>query len=279
VSPLPSGHDIRLDSPWSLDERNGLILLMAMLPAVLVLDFVAGRGISLHLFYVVPVGIAAWNLGARTGYVIAVAAAVSWAFVAIASRAPYDSVLVVAWDVLSTLALYLFMAWLVARHRRFVDGLLASARVDNESGALSRREFDRIFEAEVRRSHRYRRPLALVLLDLGESRGEGRAYFSAVVRSLQPSMRECDCIARIAPRRFAALLVECRSPEPMLVVERLREGLVANLHLRKHELAIAVVAYGGSQPESGATLMALAEKYALLARSGGGTGIAETRVD
>jgi GGDEF domain-containing protein len=279
MSPLPSGHDVRLDSPWSLDERTGLILLMAMLPAILVLDFVAGRGISLHLFYVVPVGIAAWNLGERTGYVIALAAAVSWAFVAIASRVPYGSVLVVAWDVSSTLALYLFVAWLVARHRKFVEGLVASARVDNESGALSRREFDRILEAEVRRSNRYRRPLALVLLDFGESRGEGRAYFSAVVRSLQSHVRESDCIARIGPRRFAALLVECRPPEPMLVVERLREGLAASLHLRKHEVAIAVAAYGGSLPESGATLMALAEKYVLLARSGGGTGIAETRVD
>lgn len=274
---LPSGHDVRLDSPWSLDERTGLILLMAMLPAILVLDFVAGRGVSLHLFYLVPVGIAAWTLGQRTGYAIAAAAAFSWAFVAIASREPYGSVLVVSWDVLSTLALYLFVAWLVARHRHFVDGLVASARVDNESGALSRREFDRIFEAEVRRSKRYRRPLALVLFDFAESRGEGRAHFSAIVRSLQANMRECDCLARLAPTRFAAILIECRPPETMLVVERLRDGLVADLHLRKPELAIAVTAYGGSLPASGATLMALAENYVLIAK--GNAGIAETRVD
>jgi GGDEF domain-containing protein len=279
VQPLPSDHDVRLDSPWSLDERTGLILLMAMLPAILVIDFVAGRGISLHIFYVVPVGIAAWSLGERTGYVIAVAAAASWAFVAVAARAQYDSTWVVAFDVLSTLALYLFVAWLVARHRKFVDGLLATARVDRESGALSRREFDRILEAEVRRAKRYRRPLALVLLDFEESRGEGPAYFSAIVRSLQANLREGDCLARTAPRRFAALLIECRPPEPMLVVQRLRDSLVANLHLRKQDLAVAVAAYGGSLPASGATLMALAEKYVLLARGGADNGIAETRVD
>ena len=277
MSLTSSDHDVRLDSPWSLDQRTGLILLMAMLPAILVLDFVSGRGVSLHLFYLVPVGIAAWSLGERTGYAIAAAAAVSWAFVAIASRAPYDRVLIVVWDVLSTLALYFFVAWLVARHRNFVDGLHALARVDNESGALSRREFDRLLEAEVRRSKRYRRPLALVLLDLGESRGEGRGHYSAIVRSLQSNMRECDGIARVAPRRFAALLVECRPPEPMLVVGRLREGLGASLRLRPQDLAIVVATYGGNLEASGASLMSLAENHINLAK--GAAGVAETRVD
>ena len=270
-------HDLRIDSPWSIGERSGLILLVALVPAILVLDFVAGRGISLHLFYLVPVALAAWNLGARAGFAIAGAAGAAWAFVAIAARGPGDPWGLVAWDILSTVALFLFVAHLVARHRGFVDGLRALARVDSETGALSRREFDRLLEAEVRRSKRYRRPLALLLFDLGEAKVEGRGHLAAAARAMQSHVRECDSVARFAPRRFAVLLVECKAPEPLLVVERLRGTLEANLGLRKQDLAIAVATYGGSLPVSSASLMALADNHLNLARSG--SGVAETRVD
>ena len=273
----PDDHDLRIDSPWSIGERSGLILLVALVPAILVLDFVAGRGVSLHLFYLVPVALAAWNLGARAGFAIAGAAAAAWAFVAIASRGAADPWALAAWDILSTVALFLFVAHLVARHRGFVDGLRALARVDSETGALSRREFDRLFEAEVRRSKRYRRPLALLLFDLGEAKVEGRGHFAAAARSMQTQVRECDSVARLAPRRFAILLVECKAPEPLLVVERLRGALMTNLGLRTRDLAIAVASYGGSLPASSASLMALAENHLNLARSG--SGVAETHVD
>lgn len=273
----PGDHDLRLDSPWSIGERSGLFLLVALVPAILVLDFVAARNVSLHLFYLVPVALAAWNLGERTGYVIAVAAGVAWAFVAVASMGPRDSGAAVAWDVLSTLALFLFVARLVARHRTFAEGVRALARVDSETGALSRREFDRLLDAEVRRSKRYRRPLALVLFDLAEIKGEGKGHLPAVVRAVHGLVRECDSVSRVAPRRFAVMLIECKPPEPLAVVERLRASLEANLRIRRQDLAVSVATYGGSLPASSASLMALAENHLNLAR--GATGLAETRID
>ncbi len=273
----PVDHDLRLDSPWSIGERSGLLLLVALVPALLVLDFVAGRIVSLHLFYLVPVALAAWNLGERTAYAIAVAAAFAWAFVAIASMGPYDSVAMVAWDIVSTLALFLFVARLVARHRTFAEGVRALARVDADTGALSRREFDRLLDSEVRRSRRYRRPFALLLFEVGEIKGEGKGHLPAVVRAVAGLVRECDSVSRVSPRRFAVMLVECRPPEPLAVVERLRVSLEANLRIRPQDVAIAVATYGGSLPASAASLMGAAENHLNLAR--GGTGLAETRID
>ncbi|MCW5592315.1 MAG: GGDEF domain-containing protein [Burkholderiales bacterium] len=270
-------HDLRLESPWAIGERSGLLILVALVPTILVLDFVSGREVSLHLFYVVPVALAGWILGRRAGYVIAMAAGVSWAFVAIASRAPAGAIGPVAWDVASTFALYLFVGHLVARHRGYVEGVRTLARVDAETGALSRREFDRVLEAEVRRSKRYRRPLALVVFEVAESRGEGRGFLPAVVRAVQGLVREGDGVSRLSPRRFAVLLIECKAPEPMLVVERLCEGLAANQRVRKQDLAVAVATYGGGVPATGTSLLAAAEGHLNLARSG--TGVAETRID
>jgi GGDEF domain-containing protein len=149
--------------------------------------------------------------------------------------------------------------------------------VDGETGALSRREFDRLLEAEMRRTRRYRRPMVLAVFEIGEVKNEGPGHLPAVARSLEAHVRDCDSVSRIAPRRFGVLLVECKAPENTLVVERLREALVANLRLRNDDLAIAVASYKGSQPSSSASFMALAENHLNLARSG--PGIAETSVD
>jgi GGDEF domain-containing protein len=277
MSLTPNDHDLRIDSPWNVGERSGLLVLVALIPAILVLDYVAGRHFSLHLFYLLPIALAAWNLGERTGIAIALAAGAAWAFVDIASRAPGESARAIAWGVFSTLALYLFVAHLVARHRHFVDGLRALARVDSETGALSRREFDRLLDSEVRRAKRYRRPLALVLFDFGEVRNEKRGHLPAAVRTITSLVRECDSVARLSARRFAILLVECKAPEPMLVVERVQENLVANLQLRRQDLATAVATYGGASRTSAASFLALADNHVNLAK--GGVGTAQTHLD
>ena len=244
----PSDHDLVIDSPWTLGERSALVILVALIPAILVLDQLAGREVSLHLFYVVPVALAAWTLGPARGYVIAVVAGASWAFVAVASQARGQVAVGVAWDVLSTFALYLFVAHLVSAAPPFVEALRALARVDASTGALSRREFDRVLDAEASRSRRYRRPIALAVFDLADTRGEGPGHLPAFVRELRAHVRECDSVARLSERRFAVLLVECRAPEPTLAVERLRAGLAILPRLRPQDVAIAVATYGGSLP-------------------------------
>lgn len=277
MSLKPGDHDLPIASPWSLGERAGLVVLVFLVPAILVLDFVAGREISLHFFYVVPVALAAWVLGQGTGIAIAAAAGASWAFVALASRAPDQSAFALAWDIAATFALFAFVAFVVARHRRFVDGLHALARVDAQTGALARREFDRVLEAEARRARRYKRPLALVLLELGPRRNEPRRFLEAASRTLRDRVREGDSVALVAPRRFGIVLIECRAPEPALVVERLREGLKANLQAGDADLAVSVVLYGGGAPTSGAELLAAAIRELGFAKPG--APLAQVRLD
>lgn len=277
MSLTPADHDLRVEQPWTLGERTGLVLLVALVPAILITDSITGRGVSLHLLYLVPVCLAAWNLGARAGHVVAAAAGVAWSFVALSVRGPDEGAATLALEIASTFGLFHFVAQLLSRHRGLIEGLRSLARVDKETGTLSRREFDRLLESEVKRSRRYRRPFALAIFDVGEIRNEGAGHLPAAARLMQSLVRDCDCVARIAPRRFAVMLVECKAPEPKMVAERLREALLANLRMGNANLAIAVATYGGSLPASAATMLALAEKHLNFAR--GGADIAETRID
>jgi diguanylate cyclase (GGDEF)-like protein len=274
-----SDHDVRIERPWSLNERTGGVLLMLLVPAILVLDYTAGRDFSLHLFYLVPTGLAAWSFGSRAGYAVGLMAAAYWAFVGFATRQPYAAWSSLAWDVATTVALFLFFAFVVGRHRGFVDGLLESARLDTASGALSKREFSRLFETEVRRARRYRRPIALAVLDATTAKEFGRKgqeFLPAVVRAVQGHIRDSDSVARIADRRLAVILVECRSAEALMVVQRLQENIATIVRIDAGPPAIGLVSYAGGGPATAAELLQIAQSELAIAQ--GRTGISEQQV-
>ena len=68
-------HDAPVSPPWTLGQRAGAALLVVLLPAILVLEWTSGNALSVHLVYLVPIAIAAWTSGYRTGGVVAIASA------------------------------------------------------------------------------------------------------------------------------------------------------------------------------------------------------------
>lgn len=270
-------HDFRIEPPWSLDERSGAVLLLLLVPAILVLDYTAGRDFSLHLFYLVPTGLAAWSFGSRVGYAVGLMAAVYWAFVGFATRQPHAPVASLVWDVASTLALFLFVAFVIGRHRAFVDRLLETARLDLASGALSSREFNRLLATEVRRAKRYRRPLALAVFDLErkEMARKGTGFVAAAVRAVGRGVRDSDSIGRLSEERIAILLVECRAPEAMAAGARVRESASESLGIAAPALGVA--SYGGKSLMSDADFMKMALDQLEIARRG--KGQSEDHVD
>lgn len=269
-------HNLRIEPSETIGERAGLLIIFVLVPVVLALDIVAPRSFSLQVFYLLPIALGAWVLGDRAGYGLALVTGVSCAVVAFGTRAPSDGALATAWEIGSTFALFLFVAYLVAKQRRYVHTVRTHARLEAESGALSRREFDRLLEEEVRRARRYRRALALVVFDIGDVRGRKRGHFPAIVRVLRPLLREGDCVARLTQRRFALLLVERRSNEALEAADELRTLLAGVPGQDAQPVAVGFATYGGTQPTSGADLLKLAERDTNLSRSG--SSLEETHV-
>ena len=221
-------HDMSVASPWSLRPRWGVALLLLLLPALLLLEWTAGRAFSLYLFYLCPVALAAWNFGYRIGFGIATLAAAYCIFVALTLAGPGTPMEPLALQGASILAMFLLFAFVIAHHRAFVDNAVSSARTDLESGTLARREFHRVLHSEAWRANRYHRPLALVLLEPDGSamgRMDRKTYFGKLGAALRTNVRECDAVARVADRRFAMLLVECPQAETARVLERTRAAL------------------------------------------------------
>jgi diguanylate cyclase (GGDEF)-like protein len=113
--------------------------------------------------------------------------------------------------------------------------LLSQATSDPLTGLLDHRAFQERVESEVGRAQRYRRPLALVLLDLDYFKSINDAYghqagdeaLMQVARLLEAGARAGDVIGRIGGDEFALLLPETSAEEALPIAERWAEGFRA----------------------------------------------------
>jgi len=258
-----------------LSPRLAKGVILVVFPALLVLDWSAGNAFSLTLFYLLPVALAAWTFGYRVGLTIAAVAGGYCVFVAAAMHPPRAPIAPLAWQSASTLALFVVFACAVAYHRAFIDRLIRYARIDAETGALAGREFERTLDAEVRRAKRYNHPLAVVVLEANgpnQAFGAARAFAMKLAGSLRNTLREGDCVARVGPRRFALLLLECPRAEAMGVAERARAALAGAFDPRV-AFALGVAASGAASPISGAQLLQRLDRRLNEVRTDTGQGI------
>jgi len=107
------------------------------------------------------------------------------------------------------------------------------AAFDALSGAANRRNFDQALSAEALRSHRYGRPLAVILADIDRFKNvndsHGHAAGDDVIRGLAATLaancRSSDLVARYGGEEFAVLLPETRAREAVELAERLRQAI------------------------------------------------------
>ncbi|WP_197027606.1 sensor domain-containing diguanylate cyclase [Marinobacterium lacunae] len=113
---------------------------------------------------------------------------------------------------------------------RAVKKLTALATTDSLTGARSRGYFTAAVDDEINRAHRYRRPLALILVDLdlfkrvNDSYGHhaGDETLKRIAEIVQGLLRTTDLFARLGGEEFAILMPETQEHEAAIVAERLR---------------------------------------------------------
>jgi GGDEF domain-containing protein len=252
----PNDHDFKLSPPWNPGPRTSALLLMMLLPAVLMLEWLSGQGFSLAVFYLCPIALGAWTFGRNVGFGIAMLSAAYSAFVAFNTQSPGAPMGDFYWQAGSTLGIFVMFAFVVSHHRRFIDVMVVHGRVDAESGALSRREFENVLRAESARASRFKRPFALALIELEGTKREqvtGRRLES-ITAMVRQSMHEADSFARLGEGRLALLMVERSAADANAIVSRI-SGLLRQRFEGKLEVRVGLVSYMGRGPLSPNKLM------------------------
>ncbi len=193
----------------------------------------AGFDFTVTVFYVVPIGFAAWAAGAAAGFTCAafaatVEAAVTW-WSAHGAMGPWILAASIGLEFLVFLgAAFTFarLRWHLERHRQL-------SRLDPLTGIGNERTFDAAVKQEVARGARKPAPFSVVYLDvdrfkeLNDSRGHssGNQLLRLIGGTLQGTVRKVDTVARVGGDEFALLLPDTGPEVCRHVVDRLRERL------------------------------------------------------
>jgi len=123
----------------------------------------------------------------------------------------------------------------VSEHIIMHDKLQQLAQNDGLTGLPNHRHFKEIATIELSASHRYDRPLSILLIDLdhfksvNDTRGHqsGDIALQTCARTIRESCREFDTPARIGGEEFCVLLPSTATEDALGVAERLRLAIAA----------------------------------------------------
>ena len=209
--------DFLLASFWSGWRRWAIwsVCLTAILvPATL--QIATDAEFTFAALELLPVLVIAWMGGKRNGLLLAFLAVAMWAVSDIVSERQFSAPWVPWANAATRLMTYSVVALLAAQLRLQFEREHELATQDALTGLQNRRAFLEAGDAEVERSKRYGRSLAVIFLDIddfkqiNDSKGHaaGDAALHATARALLAALRSSDQVARLGGDEFAVLLPE-----------------------------------------------------------------------
>lgn len=197
---------------------------IALILAIGAVNYSLSAQASLLIFYLIPVAIATWFVGERPGFLVAALSAVAvvcgqWIL------QPELSL----WNGLVAGLVGYGVAILIHRIKISSEIERQLSRTDAATGAINRRFFMELLEAEFNRAQRYRFPLTLVYIDLdnfdeinqrlGYQKGDELLY--QFVEDLSETLRSNDVVARLSNSEFAIILPQTDDDQAKQVFTRI----------------------------------------------------------
>lgn len=207
------------------------LLLVALLG---VLDYLNGPEVSLLIFYVVPVFVAAWYGGRRAGLVACAASGLSWLFVAYATSHHFSNPVIAYWNATVRLGFIVILAHFVASFRRSLVQERLLARTDYLTAAFNGRSFAEAAASEISRADRHGHTFSVAFMDvddfklvndrLGHSAGD--RLLRLIADTVRENVRAVDVVARLGGDEFAVLMPETDERAAQIVIRRVRRELL-----------------------------------------------------
>jgi diguanylate cyclase (GGDEF)-like protein len=211
-------------------------------------DYITGAELSVTLFYLIPIGMAAWFAGGRAGLLLSALSAITWFVADWRSGLNYSLHSIYVWNTLIRLGFFIIISYLLARLRSEYEQVRNLAREDYVTGAVSIRYFYELAQIEISRSQRNKHPFTVAYIDLdnfkqvndrlGHSAGD--RVLREVVESVRHQIRPTDIIARLGGDEFALLLSETDQDEARQVITRIHKGLVSEMLNRRWTVTFSV---------------------------------------
>src|ERR1035437_3401048 len=168
-------------------------------------DYLTGYEVSLSVFYLGPVFVAAWYAGGIAGAGISLLACVSWFVANALGGQPLGHPIVETWNSLVRLSYFLVISLLITALHKHLANERQLARTDALTGLFGRRAFGEQVEHDLDLARRLQCPLTIAYFDLDNFKqlndtyghAEGDRVLRAIGRVLMENRRRGDTVARL----------------------------------------------------------------------------------
>ena len=231
-----------------LDRQSRPFLWLAVLVSTLglgIIDYKVGPGLSLSLFYILPVALASWTLGTSEGFLVSFVCAIIGEIASLPVNQSFFSLLSV-WNSIERLGILMIFSLLFAEVHILLKNATHLSRTDSLTGILNRRALMEAASMELDRLARTGRPFTLLYMDLddfksindiaGHEAGDFLLTKFATVLKLQ--LRGIDIVARMGGDEFVVILPETDDQAAGKVAPRLQSSLLAEM--QKHHWSMTV---------------------------------------
>ncbi|MBL3559086.1 MULTISPECIES: GGDEF domain-containing protein [Marinobacter] len=192
------------------------LLCALILIVVGITDYLTGYEIAFSLFYLAPVGIAAWCLSRPMAIFVALLAAFMWLLVDYTSGYPYSHPAITYWNAAVRLSFFVLTAYLISTIRLLLETQTSLAQLDGLTGLMNGRTFAQACSSVFNLSRRHGHTTTLGYMDIDGFKGVndslghtvGDEVLKAVGNTLAIRLRGSDMGARLGGDEFAILLPE-----------------------------------------------------------------------
>jgi diguanylate cyclase (GGDEF)-like protein len=186
-------------------------LLVAL---VAVLDHGTGVDLSLSIFYMGPVVLAAWFISRRAGILFAIMGVVIWGFLDYVDTTHQIAPLIMVWNTMAHFAFFWIALELVTSTKAAGEREAMLARTDSLTGVANGRNFADRAHLALSYLRRTGRPVTVAYIDLDHFKEindalghtEGDRLLHAVAQAVAGRLRATDLVARLGGDEFGVLL-------------------------------------------------------------------------
>jgi diguanylate cyclase (GGDEF)-like protein len=233
------------------DHMPGRILIatcLSMVGVIGTIDHLTGSEMSLSIFYLMPIGTAAWYGNRKLGMWMSVVSAIVWVVTDFTAEHTYRYAIMPFWNATVRFGFFVIVSHLVSSQRSQLRREIESALIDHLTGIKNTKGFlsetDILWDLATRHGH----TSSLAYLDLDNFKdvndtyghAEGDAVLTAVAAAVADSVRSTDVVGRLGGDEFALFLPETSSVGAAHVLQRVQERVRHLARERGWPIALSV---------------------------------------
>jgi diguanylate cyclase (GGDEF)-like protein len=217
-----------LSKPVMISIAFALVIAIGLLDHFISIDF------SFIIFYLVPIFLGAWFVGAWAGVALSLLSIVAWALADNIFFRPYSYSFAPYWNITVYLTSFLVATFYAKVLRNSLEQERQVSRSDFLTNAVSRRHFLELADAELNRARRYNHPFTAVYIDLDNFKqindtfghDVGDEVLMHVASTITDQIRTTDILARLGGDEFMIFFPETGAEMAMAAIDKVRKVLL-----------------------------------------------------